>query len=90
MSLNLLKSEKLARIFDFVNVAAAVLLLVFTICSLATTASLISDSMKAVPSAMKEFYNMSLGWGLIVNLVLSVVSAGLTVLSLVFTLRKKA
>lgn len=80
-NLGVIKSEKVAKILKFVNVAAAVLFVVFAVCALVGVANLVADTNAFVKMA-------SIGWACIANLVVAVVTAVATVLDLVVKNKK--
>ena len=77
-SLNVIKNEKVAKILNIVNVVAAALTVVFAVSVLGVLADSISGAT-----------GVSVGWALILNVILSVVALVLTVLPVVTSLKKK-
>ena len=77
-SLNVIKNEKVAKILNIVNVVAAALTVVFAVSVL----GVVADSISGVTIA-------SVGWALILNVILSVAALVLTVLPVVTSLKKK-
>lgn len=77
-SLDVIKNDKLAKILNIVNVVASALTLVFIVSVLGVVADLIADA----PGA-------SIGWAVIMNLILSVVALVLTILPVITSLKKK-
>ena len=77
-SLNVIKNDKVAKILNIVNVVASALTVVFIVSVIGVLADSISGAT-----------GVSVGWALILNVILSVVALGLTVLPFVTFLRKK-
>ncbi len=68
---DIIKNQKLAKILGIVNIVSSVLILVFFICIIGALADQQKDAVALMPM-LKGL--TSLGWGIIVNIVLSVLS----------------
>ncbi len=77
-SLEVIKSEKVAKILNIVNVVASALIVVFIVSVL----GIVADQLSGSPVA-------SVGWALILNMILAVVALALTVFHLFVSLKKK-
>lgn len=85
ISFDIIKNEKLAKILTIVNVVASVLVLVFFVCIVGALADEQADAVALMPM-LKGL--TSLGWGIIVNIVLAVIAVAVAVAQCVISYKK--